>query len=37
MPKNNPKVDGYWMHRDVEAMAEIAGCAPVFLDADLSE
>lgn len=33
-PKNNPESHGYWLQRDVEAMAESVGCAPIFLDAD---
>lgn len=34
-PKNDPETHGYWLQRDVELMAEAAGCAPVFLDADV--
>ena len=34
-PKNNPD-QNHWSFRDVAAMAEVAGTAPVFLDADAS-
>ncbi|KAK7473838.1 hypothetical protein BaRGS_00034945 [Batillaria attramentaria] len=37
MPKTmtDTKHLGYWLYRDVEAMAEYAGTAPVFVDQDL--
>ncbi|XP_041368816.1 surfeit locus protein 1-like [Gigantopelta aegis] len=35
MPKADPKNIGYWMYRDVDAMAEAANAAPIFIDADL--
>ena len=34
-PKNNPD-QNHWSFRDVAAMAEVAGTAPIFLDADAS-
>lgn len=34
-PKNNPS-QNHWSFRDVAAMAEAAGTAPIFLDADAS-
>lgn len=37
MPKgmSDTKNLGYWLYRDVEGMAELAGTAPVFVDQDL--
>ncbi|GAB1597625.1 surfeit locus protein 1-like [Argonauta hians] len=34
-PRNDPKSHGYWMTRDIEAMAESCGSAPIFIDADI--
>ena len=34
-PKNNPD-QNHWSFRDVAAMAQVAGTAPIFLDADAS-
>lgn len=32
MQKNRPE-GNYWSYRDVDAMAYMTGCAPVFIDA----
>ncbi|KAK0065641.1 surfeit locus protein 1 [Biomphalaria pfeifferi] len=34
--KSNPLKDGFWLSREVEEMADIAGTSEVFIDADIN-